>query len=232
MERLCGNCAYGATAYTRYGEEDENFVICQIKEHENLNRKPDRYSTSSAVSRMHVQRDACLNWRPVAEPSRSKEQPLHLAQTPPQTDADYDLIRPAASVSRSQEQEELKKLKLMLIQKDQMVTSLQTQNVFLSEQLSELQQEMAELKRSMQQVRYFDPTLLAQMDYFALLGIGLDSKPDEIKDAYRNKMKFYHPDRFATIARLLNQAYETLMDTEARTKYLQKLRAERHPGLQ
>ncbi len=231
MERLCGNCAYGATAYTRYGDEDENYVICQIKEHENLNRKPDRYSTSSAVSRMHVQRDACLHWRSVAEPSRAKEQPLHMLQSNQTSDADYDLIRPAASASRSQEQEELKKLKLQLIQKDQMVMSLQTQNMFLSEQLAELQQELAELKLSMQQVRYFDPSLLAQMDYFALLGIGLDSKPDQIKDAYRNKMKFYHPDRFATIARLLNQAYETLMDTEERSKYLQKLRAERAPGL-
>lgn len=231
MERLCGNCAYSATAYNRFGDEDDNYVICQIKEHENLNRKPDRYNTSSAVSRMHVQREACLHWRPVAAPSRPKEQPLQMVQAAAAQDSDYDLIRPPANTTRSQEQEELKKLKLQLIQKDQMVTALQTQNVFLSEQLSEAQAELQELKRSMQQVRYFDPTLLAQMDYFALLGIGLDSKPDEIKDAYRHKMKFYHPDRFATIARLLNQAYETLMDPEQRGKYLQKLRAERQPGV-
>jgi DnaJ-domain-containing protein 1 len=229
MEKLCGNCAYGATAYDRHGNEDYSFVICQLKEHENLNRKPNRYTTTSSVSRMHSQREACHNWQPVVEPVRVKEQPLTMAHN---HDSDYDLIRPAVTASRTQEQEELKRLKLQLIQKDQMITSLQTQNIFMSEQLSEVQTELAELKGSMQQVRYFDPSLLAQMDFFALLGIGIDSKPDQIKDAYRAKMKFYHPDRFATIARMLNQAYETLMEPNLRTQYLQKLRTERQPGMQ
>ncbi|PIQ28373.1 hypothetical protein COW36_03915 [bacterium (Candidatus Blackallbacteria) CG17_big_fil_post_rev_8_21_14_2_50_48_46] len=224
MERLCGNCAYGGTAYTRYGEEDEAFVICEIKEIENRHRKPDRYNTTSAVSRMHIQREACHNWRP-KEAQFTHERPLTMH--PPSQDEDYDLIRPPASRGSSAEQEEIKKLKLQMIQKDQMIASLQTQNIFMSEQLNQAREDNENLKQSVAQVRFFDPTLLAQMDYFTLLGISLESKPDEIKDAYRSKMKFYHPDRFATIARMLNEAYDTLMEPGKRSQYLQKLRADR-----
>lgn len=219
MERLCGNCAYGGTAYDRFGNEDENYVICQLKEIENLNRRPDRYHTTSAVSRMHSRREACLNWRPMQRPSRPVEQPLPLAEGD-------DLIRPPAAARPSNAlQEEINQLKLQLIQKDQMITSLQTQNLLMSEQLHTIQEELRQLKQTMHQVRFFDPSVLTQLDYLTLLGITRESKPEEIKEAYRNRMKFYHPDRFAAIARLLNEAYDTLMDPVKRREYLQKLGA-------
>lgn len=220
MERLCGNCAYGGTAYDRYGNEDENYVICQLKEMENLNRKPDRYNTTSAVSRMHVQREACLNWRPVQRAARPVEHPLHMVSR----DEDYDLIRPPAARQQNELQEEINRLKLQLMQKDQMISALQTQNLFMGEQLNSAREELSQLQQSLQHVRYFDPSLLAQMDYLTLLGITRESKPDEIRDAYRSKMKFYHPDRFAAIARLLNEAYDTLMDPAKRSAYLKKLK--------
>jgi hypothetical protein len=234
MERLCGNCAYGGAAYDRFGHQDENYVICQIKELENLNRKPDRFSTLSAVSRMHIHREACVNWKPLDEPHTSPwfefgPPTASTAAVAPPSDPDYDLIRPA-QVTRGpapDNQEEVKKLKLQLIQKEQMIQSLQTQNVFLSEQLDAARRELEDSRAAASQIRYFDPTALARMDFFTLLGVTRESRHEQIKEAYRSKMKFYHPDRFAAIARLINEAYETLTNPAARTKYLQKLRADK-----
>lgn len=62
-------------------------------------------------------------------------------------------------------------------------------------------------------------------DYYALLGVGRDAGPDEIKKAYRKRARELHPDanpgdkaaedRFKVVAR----AYEVLSDPDARARY-------------
>ena len=61
-------------------------------------------------------------------------------------------------------------------------------------------------------------------DYYQILGISRDAKPDEIRKAYRKLAKQYHPDvskepgaeeRYKEI----NEAYEVLKDPEKRQRY-------------
>jgi len=70
-------------------------------------------------------------------------------------------------------------------------------------------------------------------DYYAILGVGLDSSADDIKRAYRKLARKYHPDvskeanaeeRFKEVG----EAYETLKDPEKRAAYDQLGRHE--PG--
>lgn len=60
--------------------------------------------------------------------------------------------------------------------------------------------------------------------YYDILGVSPDAAPDEIRAAYRKLAKQYHPDvnpdpdaqeRFIAI----QQAYETLIDPDARARY-------------
>ena len=66
--------------------------------------------------------------------------------------------------------------------------------------------------------------------YYAVLGITPDATEDEIKTAYRDKIKEYHPDIFSNppewvkaeseaMTKILNEAYEVLYDTQRRRKY-------------
>lgn len=61
-------------------------------------------------------------------------------------------------------------------------------------------------------------------DYYAVMGVNRDAKPEEIKQAYRKLARKYHPDvskepnaeaRFKE----LGEAYEVLQDAEKRAKY-------------
>ena len=61
-------------------------------------------------------------------------------------------------------------------------------------------------------------------DYYRVLGVARDAKPDEIKKAYRKKAREYHPDLSSgadTEAKFkeVNEAYEVLGDKERRATY-------------
>ncbi|GAC1302905.1 MAG: hypothetical protein NVSMB24_08190 [Mucilaginibacter sp.] len=62
-------------------------------------------------------------------------------------------------------------------------------------------------------------------DFYYILGIDVNSSPDEIRDAYRKLSKKFHPDLnggdayFAGRFREINEAYETLNDEAKRRKY-------------
>lgn len=62
------------------------------------------------------------------------------------------------------------------------------------------------------------------MDYYQILGVSRNATQTEIRNAYRKLAKIYHPDRNSsdyakTYIQLINEAYETLSDTEKRTQY-------------
>lgn len=58
-------------------------------------------------------------------------------------------------------------------------------------------------------------------NYYDILGVKKDSTIDEIKKAYRNLAKQYHPDKGGNEERFkkINEAYETLSDQEKRNQY-------------
>lgn len=67
-------------------------------------------------------------------------------------------------------------------------------------------------------------------DYYAILGVDLNSSSVEIKTAFRNKVKEYHPDKFFTFTKKawattkmaeLNEAYEVLGNPLKRSEYNQ-----------
>ncbi|ACO04206.1 MAG TPA: J domain-containing protein [Persephonella sp.] len=60
------------------------------------------------------------------------------------------------------------------------------------------------------------------MDFYRILGVGRDATPEEIKKAFREKAKKYHPDlnrENEEIFKKIVQAYETLIDPEKRKSY-------------
>ena len=69
------------------------------------------------------------------------------------------------------------------------------------------------------------------IDYYEMLGIHPEASPDEIKQAYRKKLKEWHPDKNAhrmeaaeEMTKTLNQAYSVLRDPERRKQYDRVLR--------
>jgi Mg-chelatase subunit ChlD len=70
----------------------------------------------------------------------------------------------------------------------------------------------------------------ASQDYYAVLGIAADASPDEVKKAYRQLARQYHPDAqpaqgTASLFREVQLAYETLSDQDKRAAY-DRVRAE------
>ena len=69
------------------------------------------------------------------------------------------------------------------------------------------------------------------VDYYELLGVDPKAVPSEIKQAYRNKLKQWHPDKnldrlneAEETTKILNQAFYTLSDPERRSQYDRVLR--------
>jgi len=65
------------------------------------------------------------------------------------------------------------------------------------------------------------------MDFYKLLGISQDATPEEIKKAFREKAKKYHPDinpEGSEMFKKITKAYETLIDKEKRKIYDESLK--------
>ena len=64
------------------------------------------------------------------------------------------------------------------------------------------------------------------MDFYKILGVARNATPEEIKKAFREKAKRFHPDRHKGSQELFKKitlAYETLIDPEKRKEYDLKL---------
>jgi uncharacterized membrane protein YkvA (DUF1232 family) len=75
------------------------------------------------------------------------------------------------------------------------------------------------------------------INYYELLGIDSKAGSERIKQAYRDKLKEWHPDRNADrikeaeeVTKILNQAYHILSDSERRKQYDRILRYTRGEG--
>ena len=73
--------------------------------------------------------------------------------------------------------------------------------------------------------------------YYDIIGVDPNARQEEIKKAYRDKLKQYHPDIFMNqpewvreeaerMSKKLNEAYEELSDANKRNKYDEKMRRE------
>jgi curved DNA-binding protein CbpA len=72
-------------------------------------------------------------------------------------------------------------------------------------------------------------------DHYKVLGVPRDATEREIKRAYRERVKLWHPDRngsdrAAEVFHALHEAYSTLMDAGARAAYDDRLRHYREAG--
>jgi len=68
-------------------------------------------------------------------------------------------------------------------------------------------------------------------DYYHILGLDDDATPEQIREAYRDLARQYHPDAgyitgTSLLFRRIQQAYETLSDPERRQTYDERLRGE------
>jgi|GEM_PF-1501547 len=77
---------------------------------------------------------------------------------------------------------------------------------------------------------------MALKNYYQIMGVAPEASRDEIKKAYRNLAKQYHPDRNrgepAKEERLkeINEAYQVLGDETARKTYDLMIKSQREPG--
>ena len=68
----------------------------------------------------------------------------------------------------------------------------------------------------------YAPNLKSTKDYYKILGLNFDAKPDEIKKAFRRATVKYHPDVNKDGKKIfleIKEAYEVLIDENERKKY-------------
>lgn len=194
-------------------------------------RRPDPRAVSSAVFRMHKRREACTHWQPAyfedtpITPRATIEEDFLpdgiLNQFLEQNNVPPRLRKKAPQAPANQA--ELDQLKNQLLQKDQMITSLQQQQHHLLDEIKQLKKEMTQLR----QIQHQSLSIPSEhMDYFNLLGVNSNSSPKELKQAYRSKVKLYHPDKFIALAQRLNAAYDTLKSPLKKKEYLRELNNE------
>ena len=85
-----------------------------------------------------------------------------------------------------------------------------------------------------EQVEILSANIPEEESYYQILGVSEDASPKEIKKAYREKIKDYHPDQFQgskkwvieeaeEMTEKINEAYDTLGDSQKRKEYDEKI---------
>jgi len=85
-----------------------------------------------------------------------------------------------------------------------------------------------------EQVEILSTNIPEEESYYQILGVSEDASPKEIKKAYREKIKDYHPDQFQgskkwvieeaeEMTEKINEAYDTLGDSQKRKEYDEKI---------
>lgn len=116
-------------------------------------------------------------------------------------------IASEAAPSEQDLRNEIAQLKQQLQEQSQVIHSL-------NQQLSLYDRQMRDLRKTTQQLSAQPPTGSAiPEDPYTLLGVKPGSSLYEIKRAYHQKLKLFHPDRMQLWTQKVNQAYETLSQT-------------------
>ncbi len=100
---------------------------------------------------------------------------------------------------------------------------------------SQQSQQQRKQQQEKQQQKQQAPSPGAELpDYYAVLGVAPQASPAEIRKAYHQKLKEYHPDRHQNtefewvkkqaeeMTRMLGEAYDVLMDESSRQRYDQQ----------
>lgn len=81
---------------------------------------------------------------------------------------------------------------------------------------------------------------MPEADHYAVLGVGVDATPDEIREAWRFQVTAFHPDRFRDeqrdhaerMAKRVNAAWQVIGDPVARARYDRTRGREQRDGAQ